>query len=305
MQRGSHLALLAAGLGLAVTGCTKSDDGGPGGSPRAEMAGILAAVKSETGAIQKEETLWYDADDLYKYIDGGAAKFAKAGFVLLAHTEWRPAGEGKAYVVMDIYDLGSPQGALDVICDSRSEQTDYVPCGRECHFTPELVELRTGRYYVTLAPKPGPADDTQPLVKALAEAFAGAAPPGPSDEELVAPLPAARMVPHTAAYTTRGFLGHDFLTKVREALYESGSQGVRLFVADAGTPEKAAAVFAEWQELAEARPAEAKLMPGFFAYRDEYLDFVVVSQKDRWVAGASGDPAAAQAMLVSLLKQLP
>jgi hypothetical protein len=299
------LGLVAAALGLAAAGCASAPDGGKPGSPRAEFTRILGAVQAATGATPKDAPAWHEPENLYEYAGGDAGRFTDAGFVLLAHTDWQPAAGGPATVTLDLFDMGTPLGALDILCDSRTEYTQYVDIGNECHASDDLLELRIGRTYACLAAKPRADAAARTLMRTLAEALAKVIPAGPSDSDLVAPLPAPHRVPHTAAYTAKGFSGHPFLTNVREAVYEAGAKHVRLILMDAGTPEKATAMFAEWKDFALPRPADEQELANSFTYTDEAIGSVIVTTRGCWVVAAGGDPAAARTMLTALASQLP
>lgn len=297
------LALAAA---IAVGGCGGTGDSGAAVSPKAALTKILRDVEAAGVAAPVGEVGWYEPDRLFELIDGDAVRFVDAGFVLLAHAEWKPAGAAaaKPYVEMDIYDLATPAGAMDLLCDSRSDGAKFLPLGNEAIGGDDMLELRAGRYYVKLTPRHDPAA-LKPVMKALAEAVAKAVPAGPSDEKLVAPLPADKMIPHTAAFYSKGYLGRDFLGGVREAAYEAaGGKRVRLFVLDAGAEDKAKALLAEWKESVPAAAAKAQTMPNTVVSTDEFQGTIIITRKDHRLAGTVGDEAAGHALLEAFLKHL-
>ena len=272
-------------------------------SPQTQMTAILEAVAANSRAERLGNVTWYTPDNLYEYIDGMAPYFTDSGFVQLAHSEWRTAGAaGNAYVELDLYDMGSPEGALDILGDSRTPGTVYLEIGSEAHRTEDGIELRAGRYYVKIVARRDVAGQ-QDLLKALAEAVAAAAPQGPSDDSLLAPLPAEDRLPHSAAYTTKGFLGREFLRGVREATYDVNGKNIRLFVMGADDLTAAARVFQQWRTSLTTALARDE-GPESFAYDEPYVGYTIILQQRRWVAGAIGDPAAAQECLKRLLAWL-
>jgi hypothetical protein len=287
---------------LAVAGCGSGDSSGAGAG-KAEMLRIADAVAA-AGAQRTGDLLWYESENLYEYINGAAAAYTDAGFVRLLHSEWRSAGgkEG-AYVELDVYDMGTPLGALDILADARTPQTQYLPLGNEAHQSDDGIDLRVGRYYVKLVARRD-IEGQREFLKAIAAAVAKAAPPGPADEKLVEPMPTTNLVPHSVAYTSRNFLGRECLQKVREASYEVQGKRVRLFLMDAGTPEKAKTAITEWKESLPPQPIGASDLPNTMSYNEEYVGAVTAMCHDKWVAGSIGDPAVAQPILNSLLKRL-
>jgi len=172
---------LSAVLAVAAAGCT------PPAPPdarieaaEAKMLEILDTIQSATDAERLTEIAWYDAENLYKVIDGMAPQFVGAGFVLLAHTEWRDKGsEGPGYVELDLYDMGSPQGSALVFDEPDPGSPGLLlPGGVKAYAGDAMIEFRTDRYYVKLTARRDPAG-RQTFLRDLASAVAeAAAPPG-------------------------------------------------------------------------------------------------------------------------------
>jgi len=173
-------AALAAGIAavVAAAGCTPPASPDPRiEAAEAEMIEILSAAQEATGAEGVTEIAWYDAENLHKVIDGMAPEFVDAGFVLLAHTEWRDKGaEGPGYVELDLYDMGSPQGSALVFDEPEAASTLLLPGGVKAYAGDAMIEFRTDRYYVKLTARRDPAGQ-QTLLRDLASAVAEAAAP--------------------------------------------------------------------------------------------------------------------------------
>ncbi|HET6441339.1 MAG TPA: DUF6599 family protein [Phycisphaerae bacterium] len=172
-----RLALgLSAVLAVAAAGCT------PPAPPdvrieaaEARMIEILDAAQSATDAERLTEIAWYDAENLYKVIDGMAPEFVDAGFVLLVHAEWREKeSEGPGYVELDLYDMGSPQGSALVFDEPEAASALLLPGGVKAYAGDAMIEFRTDRYYVKLTARRDPAGQ-QTLLRNLASAVAEAA----------------------------------------------------------------------------------------------------------------------------------
>jgi len=298
-----HLLSLGALAALIVAGCTSSEPASDKAG-RADMVKILDAVQAAVQAKRMDDLAWYDSENLYEYIDGDAARFTDTGFARLVHSEWQaPGAKGNAYVELDLYDMATPLGAIDILCDSRIPETVYLPYGNEAQQGDQGIELRVGRYYVRLVARKD-IEGQKEFLKALAAAVTKAAPIGPSDQELVAPLPSANLVPHTASYVAKAYLGREFLGRVREATYEVHGKRVRLFLMDAGRPDDARKVLAEWKESLPPQPIGAQEMPNQISYTEEYVGPVTATCEGKWVTGAIGDPKTGQALLESLKKRL-
>ena len=167
---------LSAALILAPAGCKQS-------APpevrieaaEARMIEILDAAQSAADAERITEIAWYDAENLHEYINGMAPKFVDAGFVSLAHTEWRDKGyEGPGYVELDLYDMGSLEGAALVFDEPPEAEALPLPGGVKAYADDTLIEFCTDRYYVRLTARLDPAG-RQTLLRDLASAVAEAA----------------------------------------------------------------------------------------------------------------------------------
>jgi hypothetical protein len=298
-----HLIGLTALAALVASGCS-SGESTAAAAPRAAMTKIIDAVAASVPGKRADEVTWYESENLYEYIDGAAPTYTDAGFVLLSHSEWRPnGGKEGAYVELDIYDMGSSLGALDILADGRTPETRYLDIGNEARVADDGMDLRVGRYYVKLVARRD-IEGQREFVKAIATAVAKAAPAGQPDGELLVPLPSANMLPHSASYVTRSYLNREFLSKVREAAYEAQGKRVRMFVVDAGGPEKARAIVTEWKESIPPQPIGAPDLPNTVSYTEEYVGAITATAQGRWVAGVIGEPAVAKPMLASFLKHL-
>jgi len=176
-----RLALsLSAVLAVAAAGCTPPAQPNARIEPaEAKMTEILDAAQSATDAERLTEIAWYDAENLYKVINGMAPEFVDAGFVLLVHSEWRDKeSEGPGYVELDLYDMGSPDGATLVFDEPPEAEALPLAGGVKAYAGDAMIEFRTDRYYVKLTARRDPAGQ-QTFLRDLASAVAeAAAPPG-------------------------------------------------------------------------------------------------------------------------------
>ena len=168
MRHAIGLVFLSAIIGA---GCSGSDNGTPADSPQAALTKILDAAKA-TGAAPYGDVLWYTRDSLYDYINGMAEEYLDAGFVGLAHSEWKAAGAtGNAYVEIDLYDMGSAKGVAAVMTAPPPDKTAEIAPGVTAYRDEGICEFGAGRYYVRLTARPD-AEGQKALLDALARAVA-------------------------------------------------------------------------------------------------------------------------------------
>ncbi|HUW99970.1 MAG: DUF6599 family protein [Phycisphaerae bacterium] len=169
------VALLIGALAAlaALAGCGTGEQGAvPDEAAQAAIVEILQAAQAQTQADRVAEIVWYTPETLHEYINGMAPRFVEAGFVILAHTEWRDReDEGPGYVELDLYDMGTAGGAAAVFDEPDAANSLPLPGGVKAYAGDAMIEFRTGRYYVKLTSRRDP-EAQEPLLKELAEAVA-------------------------------------------------------------------------------------------------------------------------------------
>jgi len=171
------IGIAAIVLGSLAAGCRsseESEEAAPpaGGGPRAEIRSLLAAAAADAAARPADEITWYAPDNLYDYIDGQAEEFLDAGFVVLAHAEYRPKeAAGKAYVEVDLYHMGSAKGVTAVMEPPPTDSRARLAPGVQAYRTDGLCEFGAGPYYVRITARLDP-DGLTDLVDGLARALA-------------------------------------------------------------------------------------------------------------------------------------
>jgi len=299
MRRFVTLGLSSA---LILIGCSGKPVPAPDTSAGG-LAKVLDAARAATKAQGAGNVQAYTPESLHDLVDGQDQYFLDAGFKRLVAEDLKaPDAKGDAYVEFALYDMGTPEGALRVFTgDERSPSLKYLDIGDEAFSSDLGIDMRVGRFYLKLAGRPEPAGQEK-FMQALAEAAAKALPPGPSEADLVKPLPAEHLVPHSAQYWPAKFLGLDFLKAVRTAAYTAGGKPVRLFVLDAGDEAKAQALADQWK--ATPKPAPDVAGPNTFAYKDAYAGEVLVVRQGRFLVGAIGEYMAAKPLVDSVIERL-
>jgi hypothetical protein len=158
---------------LAAAGCGGGEHGAaPDEEAQAAIVEILQAAQADTEADRLAQVAWYAPETLHEYINGMAPRFVEAGFVALAHTEWRDReDEGPGYVELDLYDMGTPEGARAVFEAPEPGEAVALPGGVSAYADAGTIEFVAGRYYVKLTARRDVAAQA-PLLKELAEAVA-------------------------------------------------------------------------------------------------------------------------------------
>jgi hypothetical protein len=174
------LAAAVAAVAFLSAGCRSPEepDGPPevtspaASGPKAEMQAILDAAASAAGARPSAAVTWYTPDSLYDYINGQAEEFKDAGFVALAHAEYKAAdATGDAYVEVDLYRMASPEAVAKVMVEPPPDSTADLAPGVRAYRAAGMCEFGAGPYYVRVTARLDPEGQAG-LVDALARAIA-------------------------------------------------------------------------------------------------------------------------------------
>ena len=77
----------------------------------------LLADPLPTDVTREEAASFYEPDNLYEYIDGGADVFLLYDFQRLLHQNFKA---GKGEITADIYDMGKAENAFGIYSAERS-----------------------------------------------------------------------------------------------------------------------------------------------------------------------------------------
>ena len=166
------LTLPAVALLCLSGGCAPSEDAG---GPKAEMQALLRAAADAADARPTADITWYTPENLYDYINGQAEQFHDAGFVLLAHGEYRAKdATGEAYVEVDLYRMASAEATKAVMTPPPPDDAVDLAPGVQAYLGEALCEFAAGPYYVRITPRLD-TEGQAALVKDLARALAGGA----------------------------------------------------------------------------------------------------------------------------------
>ena len=176
------------------------------------------------GAVAQAAASFYDPDNLYRYMDGGADIFVLYGMRTLLHQEFRAKAVD---VTVDIFDMGSSDTAFGMYAAERSPNYRFVKIGAEGYKDEGVLNFLEDRYYVKLAGFGAGADTVLDAFAQSISARIGATPALPA---LLARLPLENRKPHSERYIPKDPLGHPFLGPAYVVAYASGDQEIELLV---------------------------------------------------------------------------
>lgn len=124
-----------------------------------------------TAGWQKtSETRVFPAKDLWRYIDGDADRYLKAGVISAATSDYKYREQLSA--VVDVYTMSDSAGARKILDGDRSSSTRGVPLGDEGIAFEQSIAFRKGSRFVRIVSFERMPDSEQALL-ALAHGVEG------------------------------------------------------------------------------------------------------------------------------------
>jgi hypothetical protein len=146
----SAAAALAVLAGEASIGCKKA-------APDPFPASNAVAGWEKSG-----DTRTFAANDLWKYIDGGADEYIQAGVVSTSTSDY--AYKGQLEVVVDVHTMGNADGARKILETGQTRDAKSIPLGDQCIQYAQSVIFRKGPYLVRIVAYESTPDGPQALL---------------------------------------------------------------------------------------------------------------------------------------------
>jgi hypothetical protein len=179
----------------------------------------LPAGLAKHGALS-----FYEPENLYQYMDGGADIFVLYGMRTLLHMDLRVKDVD---VTLDVFDMGSADAAFGMYAAERSPDYRFTSIGAEGYESPGILNFLQDRYYIKLA---GFGDGADAVLTTFARALSGKIGSSRALPALLSKLPTDNRKPHSEQYMPNDPLGHPFLGPAYVVTYAAGDQETKLFV---------------------------------------------------------------------------
>jgi hypothetical protein len=100
------------------------------------------------GWIEDGDHQFFEGDDLFVYIDGGAEIYFEYGFGRVIVQDYKNAAGSR--LSLEIFEMNSPESAYGMFTFKSSLRGEAVDLGDECQLADYYLNLRKGRYLVTI-----------------------------------------------------------------------------------------------------------------------------------------------------------
>jgi hypothetical protein len=147
--------LLACVLTLAAAvGCNRKP---------ATKSGPFPASNEVSGWAKTGETRTFDAANLWRYIDGDAEKYLKAGVQSASTADY--TFQNKAEAVVDVYTMTSGEGAGKIFDSEPARNAKPVSLGDSARLSGQSLIFHKGRYLVRIVAYEGSPEVQQGIVE--------------------------------------------------------------------------------------------------------------------------------------------
>lgn len=227
----------------------------------------------------------FSPDNLFDRINGAAPLFIENGFQEMTACDYT---KGDDYITLQIYRHATPEDAFGMYASERSPDLTFYPIGGEAHGDDGSLFFFAGSVYVKIRSSIS-APETGETMRQIAEALVRNIAPEATYPPIINAFPPENRIPHTEAYITSNYIGHEFLNKVFVCQYNEGIT-YQLFVIDAGSRDAAKDILTKYCSFTK-QPIE--INEGELLIKDRYNGDIPFLWKGQYLMGVfneKGDP---------------
>ena len=136
--RGAMLLMLGVAL-LLDASCKRQ--------PGTEQS-LFPASNQVAGWAKTGDTRTFEAADLWKYIDGEAERYLKAGVQRVSTADYK--FQDKVDAVVDIYTMGNAEGSEKIFKSEAAADAKPIQLGEEARLSSQSLVFRKGVYLVRI-----------------------------------------------------------------------------------------------------------------------------------------------------------
>jgi hypothetical protein len=239
---------------------------------------ILSWLPAINGWQKPESKEVFDSDNLFDRINGAAPLFIENGFREMTACDYT---KGEDYITIQVYRHATPEDAFGMYASERSSDLTFYRTGGEAHGDNSSLFFFAGSLYVKIRSNQA-EEATGKAMQVIAAAIAGNTDPNAAYPALIGRFPEENKIPHSEAYITSNYIGHDFLNKVYLCKYKQGDLEYQLFVIDAGDGGGAKEILNKYFTFAK-QPLEFE--EGFLLIKDRYNGDIPCLWKGKYLIG--------------------
>ncbi len=245
---------------------------------------------------------FYNSDNLYQYIDGGADIYLLYDFKKVLHQDFK---SGAAEFTVDIYQMDNPDDAFGIYAAERSPTYKFIAIGVEGYRDRGILNFLQDHYYVKLSGSGTNADTLLDQVARLLSERMGGRHTLPL---LLEKLPREHRVPHSEQYVKKDPLGHGFLAPAYVVTYVQGKRESKVVVSVAKNAQEAKSrseQLAEYFKKSGECASSPELGEGGIRARNTYEGRLIARTRGRYGIAVLNPPDNGAELLKAVAQRLP
>jgi len=276
---------------------------------RQQMAALLPQDNAVSGWSSGEEPRFFNAGDLWEYIDGAAEGYLNFGFEEVVTAEYSHP-EKPSQAVIDIYRLKDARNAFGIYTQELNPESDFRQIGVEGYIGGTALNFWAGPYYVKLTVFQESEDLKSEMVK-LAENIAGKLGPAGEEPAEVRFFPPGNLLPHSIRYLPKDVLGQSYLSEAFEARYRADGGESKALVITLTSGDQAAEGLARYQQfISSSGTVDGQISSpadGGFTGKDSFYGIMAAVRSGNRLLISLGGPSREYAMsqIEAVLKNVP
>lgn len=269
------------------------------------LSGLLPDFK-KMGAEVSSEPKFYNAENLYEYIDGAADAFIQYDFRCLANVSVK---KGEIESTIDIYDMGTDLNAFGIYSAERSPEYSFATIGIQGVISDEGLNFVQKQYYTKISAF-GPKEKTKPWLEELSKALSGKiGEVNAFPKEFGELFPKENLIKNSEKYIKSGALGLSFLANSYFASYKTGEEESVLSISISPNTDKAKSWIASMKEHSEKMRSTVSPVQNLAdeAYQSEskYEGRSLILRKGKFFVYLNKPPQDYKKMVDAILKNIP
>ena len=242
-----------------------------------ELFNTLPAISGWTLSPDMEI---FDTANLYERINGAAPLFLENNFEEMTSMEYT---QGDNYITIQAYRHATPEDAFGMYASERSSDMTFYPgIGGEAQGDGYGLYFFSGCMYVKMRAS-DESDTINEAMLEIAKNMARRIDPAAGYPPLFTFFPEEGLIPHTKAYITQNYIGHNFLKPVYVANYEQKGKKFQVFLLDGKTTEGARQILSAFFRFTN-QPSD--FVEGNLLIKDRYNGNIPAVWKGQYILGA-------------------
>jgi len=244
-----------------------------------------------------EEPRFFQADNLWEYINGGADAYLTYGFKEVVTVGYENK-DSESDILVDVYQMENPVNTFGIYSSERSPGYNYIEMGTEGYLAGTSLNFWKGSYYIKIVSHTE-SDAVKEEMRKFADAIALKITETSEEPAAVAMFPADGMIEKSVRYIARDILGQTFFTNGFSADYTVDGKDLKAFLIFLSDEETAKSSFSSykdfigktgelWNNTTRRLARKKELGDDIFACEDSFYGKSVVFRKGATVGGILG-----------------